>query len=80
MSNQAFLKSLLAYWTLNLVLALTFLIAGTTGELLEFYNVIGAFYAVWRVFVRCCSSGNDLQNLRSTVRTGTIWHKYPEIL
>lgn len=83
MNNLTFLKCLLAYWAFNLGVALLLALAGAAADGFAFiylYDFIMALWAVGRTFVRCTSCSDDWQHLRATVRTGTIWHKYHEIL
>jgi hypothetical protein len=81
MSNDAFLKFLVAFWAVSLGLALLFSVIPPDHEgMVQFFNVFFAFMAACHTFARACSCGASWQHLRETTRTGTIWSKLEYII
>ena len=81
MSNTAFLKVLITFWSASLGLAVLFAVIPPDHEgMVQFFNLIYALMAACYTFPRACSCGASWQYLRETPRTGTIWGKLDYII
>lgn len=49
-------------------------------SLLQFYHVLGSFFIAHHYFRRIRNEGKWWAGVRTSFRTGTIWHKVGDIL